>query len=168
MADGVANAKGIAEKRSGRIEAFSLDLRDCAVELHLTGNLIAIAPSRGLCFSAQTIGSEADIKFTARGCVDCNFVACSIASGDVYSGFTIFISKIIIGFGDTFCPPERKGFVVCSAVADMPVKLRADIVNPSLSNPVKDIGIEMVVIGKACHSVTTDRIASAIAPNAKR
>ena len=57
VADGVANAKRIAEKRSGRIEAFSLDLRDCAVELHLTGNLIAIAPSRGLCFAAKAIRS---------------------------------------------------------------------------------------------------------------
>ena len=61
-----------------------------------------------------------------------------------------------------------KGVVVRGSVAYMPVELRADIVNPTLTNPMKDIGIEIVVVGKTSHCSTTDGVTGIVAPNTKR
>ena len=45
-ANGVANSAWIAEKRAGGVETLAGYFRNCAVELHLSANLIAFAPRR--------------------------------------------------------------------------------------------------------------------------
>ena len=172
VTDGVADAEWVAEKRFSGIEALTLYLRDSAVDFHLSVNLIAGTPSGSFFFTTKSVRRHADIEFAEcdrHGRRMNDIVTRSrwndfLGSKATESFFCVFE----IGFVHSLCPPMGECIIIGSAIANMPIELRADVVYPSFSNPIEYVGIEIVVVGQSCCGSATKRVPGVIAPDAER
>ena len=142
--DAVAYMPRVAQQRTGGVEALAGYLRNSAVEVHLTTDLVALPPRRFLIGVLEAVGCHTDIETAGVGGVE-------------------FAGKL-----DLVGPPMREDFVIGDFLADFPIKLRQDIVYPTCLNPQPDVGVEVIVIGDAGFGGATRGVDVRIAPHAER
>ena len=110
-------------------------------------------------------GGEIQLAADFAAAVVCPDVAV-LAVADFIGGETEH--QLDIRAADLMAPPVGERLEIRRRIADLPVNLRADVINPAVFNPRHRIRIRRGIVLKAVCGTAGERIGAPIAPNARR
>ena len=110
-------------------------------------------------------GGEIQLAADFAAAVICPDVAI-LAVSDFIGGETEH--QLNIRAADLMAPPVGERLEIRRRIADLPINLRADVINPAVFDPRHRIRIRRGIVLKAVCSTAGERIGAPIAPNARR